>query len=188
MRAIVIHGKLDLRTDERPAPEPGAGDVLLRMAYGGICGSDLHYYNEGANGEYVVRQPLVPGHEGSGTVALAPSGELAPGTPVTVHPATFGPAQPGIEDRRHLWPGGSYLGSASTWPHTQGGMSEYLVVGKDMVRGLPATLPLRRAALAEPLAVALPALAVAGGVSGKRVLVSGSGPIGLLAAAAALAK
>src|SRR4051794_3957367 len=92
MRAIVIHGKLDLRTDELPVPEPGGGDVLLRMAYGGICGSDLHYYNEGANGEFVVREPLVPGHEVSGTVELDPSGELAPGTPVTVHPATFGTA------------------------------------------------------------------------------------------------
>ena len=188
MRAIAIHGKLDLRTDERPAPEPGKGDVLLRMAYGGICGSDLHYYNEGANGENVVREPLVPGHEVSGTVALDPSGELAPGTPVTVHPATFGTAQPGIEDRRHLWPGGSYLGSASTWPHTQGGMQEQLLVRRDMVRVLPPELPLLRAALAEPLAVGLHGLTIAGDVGGARVLVSGSGPIGLLTAAAALAR
>ncbi|GAA1646271.1 L-idonate 5-dehydrogenase [Georgenia ruanii] len=188
MKALTIHGKTDIREEEVPTPEPAEGQVRLRMAYAGICGSDLHYYFEGANGEYVVREPLVPGHEVSGTVDLDPSGELAPGTPVTVHPATFGTPEDGIEDRRHLWPGGSYLGSASTWPHTQGGMSEYLLVGKDMVRVLPATLPLRRAALAEPLAVALHAINVAGGVSGKRVLVSGSGPIGLLAAAAALAK
>src|SRR4051794_41410496 len=60
MRAIVIHGKLDLRNDELAAPEPGEGDVLLRMAYGGICGSDLHYYNEGANGEVVGPAPLGP--------------------------------------------------------------------------------------------------------------------------------
>src|SRR3954454_2460267 len=126
MRAIVIHGKLDLRTDERPAPEPGAGDVLLRMAYGGICGSDLHYYDDGANGEFVVREPLVPGHEVSGTVAADPSGELAPGTPVTVHPATFGTAQPGIEDRRHLWPGGSCPRRASTPPPTPGRTQELL--------------------------------------------------------------
>lgn len=187
MKAIVINGKLDLQEVELPSPEPGAGQVRLRMAFGGICGSDLHYYNEGANGEYVVREPLVPGHEVSGTVDLDPSGELAPGTPVTVHPATFGTPEPGIEDRRHLWPGGAYLGSASTWPHTQGGMSEYLLVDKEMVRVLPAGLPLRRAALAEPLAVALHGIRIAGGVDGKTVLVSGSGPIGLLAAAAALA-
>jgi L-idonate 5-dehydrogenase len=185
MRAIVIRGQLDLDEVELPTPEPGAGEVRLRMAYGGICGSDLHYWAHGANGEYVVREPLVPGHEVSGTVDLDPDGQLSPGTPVTVHPARFGTPQPGLEDAPHLWPGGSYLGSAATWPHTQGGMSEFLVVRRDMVRPLPDGLPLRRAALAEPLGVGLHALTVAGDVAGARVLVSGCGPIGLLAAAAA---
>jgi L-idonate 5-dehydrogenase len=188
MKALVINGKLDLVEAELPTPEPGPGQVRLRMAFGGICGSDLHYYNEGANGEFVVREPLVPGHEVSGSVDLDPSGDFAPGTPVTVHPATFGNPEPGIEDRRHLWPGGAYLGSASTWPHTQGGMSEFLIVAKDMVRALPAGLSLRRAALAEPLAVGLHGVTVSGGVRGKRVLVSGSGPIGLLTTAACLAE
>jgi L-idonate 5-dehydrogenase len=186
MRAIVIQGKLELVEVEVATPVPQVGQVRLRMAYGGICGSDLHYYNDGANGAYVVREPLVPGHELSGTVDLDPSGDLAPGTPVTIHPATFGTPAPGIEDRPHLWPDGAYLGSAGTWPHTQGGMSEFVVVGKHMVRALPATLPLRRAALAEPLGVALHAVHIAGGVEGRRVLVSGSGAIGLLAAASAL--
>ena len=186
MRQLAIHGKADLREESVPTPEPGAGQVRLRMAYAGICGSDLHYFFNGANGEFVVREPLVPGHEVSGVVDLDPSGELAPGTPVTVHPATFGPELAHVPAKRHLWPGGSYLGSASTWPHTQGGMAELLVVRKDMVRVLPDGLPLRRAALAEPLAVGLHAIALAGGVSGKRVLVSGSGPIGLLLAAAAV--
>ena len=186
MRALTIHGKQDLRQDEVPTPEPGAGQVRLRMAYAGICGSDLHYYVNGANGAFVVREPLVPGHELSGTVDLDPSGTLAPGTPVTVQPATFGPALPDVPGKRHLWPGGSYLGSASSWPHTQGGMSEYLLVRRDMVRTLPPTLPLPTAALAEPLAVALHALRLAGGVRGKDVLVSGSGPIGLLVVAAAV--
>lgn len=185
MRAIVIRGKLDLAEVELPTPEPGDGEIRLRMVYGGICGSDLHYWAHGANGEYVVREPLVPGHEVSGTVDRDPKGQLSPGTPVTVHPARFGVPQPGLEDAPHLWPGGSYLGSAATWPHTQGGMSEYLVVRRDMVRPLPAGLPLRRAALAEPLAVGLHAVTIAGDVAGARVLVSGCGPIGLLAAAAA---
>ncbi|GIG28173.1 L-idonate 5-dehydrogenase [Cellulomonas marina] len=195
MRALVIHGKDDLRVEEVPTPEAGEGQVRLRMAYGGICGSDLHYWAHGANGEFVVREPLVPGHEVVGVVETDPAGELAPGTPVTLHPATFGTSQPGVEDAPHLWPGGAYLGSASTTPHTQGGMSELLVVRRDQVRVLPADLPLRRAALAEPLAVALHGVAMAGlaldgtpVVEGARVLVSGSGPIGLLAVAAALAR
>ncbi|MBD8062115.1 zinc-binding dehydrogenase [Oceanitalea stevensii] len=186
MRAIVIRGREDLELVEVPTPEPGPGQVRLRMAYAGICGSDLHYYYDGANGAFVVREPLVPGHEVSGTVDLDPAGELAPGTPVTVHPATFGEVRPGVEDRPHLWPGGAYLGSASTWPHTQGGMSEYLLVDRSMLRVLPASLPLRRAALAEPLAVGMHGVALAGGVTGRRVLVTGAGPIGLLTAAAAL--
>lgn len=187
MRALVIHAKNDVREEEVPTPEPAADQVRLRMAYAGICGSDLHYYFDGANGAFVVREPLIPGHEVSGTVDLDPSGTFAPGTPVTVHPATFGFSEPGIEDRPHLWPQGAYLGSASTRPHTQGGMSEYLLVARGMVRALPDGLSLRRASLAEPLAVGLHALSVAGSVAGKRVLVSGAGPIGLLAAAGALA-
>jgi L-idonate 5-dehydrogenase len=188
MRALAIHAKLDIREDEVPTPEPGPGQVRVHMAYAGICGSDLHYYFAGSNGAFVVREPLIPGHEVSGTVDLDPSGTFVPGTPVTVHPATFGDCEPGLEQHRHLWPNGAYLGSASTWPHTQGGMSEFLVVARNQIRVLPSSLPLRRAALAEPLAVALHAVSIAGGVQGKRILVSGSGPIGLLAAAAALAK
>lgn len=185
MRALVIHGQADLRLAELPTPQPGPGEVLLEIAFVGICGSDLHYYHEGRNGSFVVREPLIPGHELSARVSLDPSGQLSPGTPVVAHPATFGPEVPGEDRRRHLRAGGSYLGSASTWPHTQGAMAEYLVVRHDMIRVLPATVPLARAALAEPLAVALHGLANAGGVRGKDVLISGAGPIGLLTTFAA---
>ncbi|WP_147919132.1 zinc-binding dehydrogenase [Ruania zhangjianzhongii] len=187
MRALVINGKEDLSLAEVPVPEPGPGQVRIRTAYVGICGSDLHYYYDGANGAFVVREPLIPGHEMSGTVDADPSGELAPGTAVTVHPATFGDEQPGLAQAPHLWPNGAYLGSASTWPHTQGAAAEYFVVDASMVRVLPAGLPLNRAALAEPLAVGLHGIALAGGVAGQRVLVTGSGAIGLLAAGAAVA-
>lgn len=185
MRALTIVGKQDASVADVDIPEPGVGQVRIRMAYAGICGSDLHYYYDGANGTNVIRGRLVPGHEMSGRVDLDPSGELAPDTPVTVHPATFGSPEPGIEGYPHLWPGGSYMGSAATVPHVQGGMAEYVVVGREMVRVLPGGLPLRRAALAEPLAVALHAVRQAGGTDGARVLVTGSGPIGLLCAAAA---
>ncbi|WP_279365433.1 L-idonate 5-dehydrogenase [Microbacterium testaceum] len=186
MKLLAIHAAEDIRWEDRPAPEPGDGEVRLRVRYVGICGSDLHYYFHGKNGEYAVREPLTPGHELSAEVDLDPSGRLAPGTPVTVHPARFGPSVPGLEERPHLRAGGDYLGSAAGFPHRQGGAAELLVVEEQMIRVLPEGLSLERAALAEPLAVAIHAVSLAGDLSGKRALVIGSGPIGLLVAAAAV--
>ena len=186
MKALAIHGKEDIRWEDREVPTPGDGEVRLRVNYVGICGSDLHYYFHGANGEYTIQEPLTPGHELSGVVDLDPSGRLAPGTPVTVHPARYGPSVPGLEDRPHLRPGGDYFGSAAAHPHRQGGASEFLLVEDHMIRVLPASLPLERAALAEPLAVAIHAVGLAGELTGKRALVIGAGPIGLLVVAAAV--
>lgn len=187
MRAAYIVSKENVEIRDEEVPVPGNDQVRIRVDYVGICGSDLHYYYEGANGAFVVREPLVPGHELSGRIDLDPRGEWQAGTGVTVHPARFGIPEPGIEEEPHLWPGGSYLGSASTWPHTQGALAEYLIVERDMVRVLPAGLPVRRAVLAEPLAVALHGLSKARELYGSRVLVTGSGPIGLLTVAAAVA-
>ncbi|MGX9347269.1 L-idonate 5-dehydrogenase [Microbacterium sp. KNMS] len=186
MKRLAIRAREDIRWEEADVPQPGAGQVRLRVRYVGICGSDLHYYFHGANGEYAIRQPLTPGHELSAEVDLDPEGRLAAGTPVTVHPARFGPDAPGLEERPHLRPGGDYLGSAATMPHRQGGAAEYLVVEQHMVRPLPDGVPLERGALAEPLAVALHAVRIAGDLAGKRVLVTGAGPIGLLVVAAAV--
>jgi L-idonate 5-dehydrogenase len=188
MRAVRIHSKQDMRTEDVPDLDPDADEVRLRVGYVGICGSDLHYYADGAAGIFTIREPLIPGHEVAGVIDLDPTGTYEAGTPVTVHPATWGKPQPDLtDDQRHLWPGGGYLGSASTWPHTHGGLAEQLIVRRDQVRPLPASLPVKRATLAEPLAVGLHGLAVGGDIRGKRVLVSGSGPIGLLTAAAAAA-
>ena len=185
MKSLQIHGKLDMRLEEVPLSEPNQEEVRIKVSFVGICGSDLHYYYEGANGAFVVKEPLTPGHELSGVVDVDPQGILNKGTKVTVHPAKFGPSKPGLEDAKHLRLGGSYLGSASTTPHTQGAMSEYLNLDRSMLRVIPDGLTLENAALAEPLAVGLHAINIAGGVKGKKVLVSGSGPIGLLAVAAA---
>jgi L-idonate 5-dehydrogenase len=186
MKKLAIHAAEDIRWDDADTPEPAGGEVRLRVKYVGICGSDLHYYFHGANGEYTIREPLTPGHELSGVVDLDPSGRLAPGTPVTVHPARYGPNVAGLENRPHLRPGGASLGRAAGPPHRQGGAAEYVIVEEGMVRVLPDGLPLERAALAEPLAVALHAVSLADSLAGRRVLVMGAGPIGLLVLAAAL--
>ena len=185
MKALAIHGREDIRWEERSEPVPAEGQVRLRVSYVGICGSDLHYYFHGANGENVVREPFTPGHELSAVVDFDPAERYPIGTPVTVHPARYGQAVPGLADRPHLRPGGDYLGSAATFPHRQGAAAELLIVEEQMVRALPAGLSLRRAALAEPLAVALHAVGLAGDLVGRRVLVIGAGPIGLLVVAAA---
>ncbi|AKE42230.1 Zinc-binding alcohol dehydrogenase [Corynebacterium kutscheri] len=183
MKAALILKKNELVvTDVPDLPSAHSNEdmVAINVSYVGICGSDLHYYYDGQVGAFELREPLIPGHE--------MSGYLDDGTPVTIHPATFGTCQPGLEDQPHIWPHGAYFGSASTWPHTQGAMVERILVRKDQVHVLPATLDIRRAALVEPLSVALHAITLAGNLNGKKVLVSGAGPIGQLAAAAALVK
>ena len=137
MKALAIHGKEDIRWEDRSDPEPRDGEVRLRVGYVGICGSDLHYYFHGANGENVVREPFTPGHELSAVVDFDPSGRYPTGSPVTVHPARYGTPMPGLQDRPHLCPGGDYLGSAATFPHRQGGAAELLIVENHMIRALP---------------------------------------------------
>ena len=187
MRAVYITGKETLEVCEEPRPEPSPGQVRIRIEYVGICGSDLHYYFYGENSGFSIDQPLIPGHELAGRVDHDPEAKWRRGQPVTVHPARYGIKQVAYEGSPQLWPGGSYLGSASTWPHTQGALVEYMLVDSQMLRALPEGLSTRRASLAEPLAVVLHGIHLAGGVVGARVLVAGSGPIGLLAAAGARA-
>lgn len=185
MKAAVIRGAHDLAAVELPDPVASEGEVLLRVSHVGICGSDLSYYSKGAVGAFRVTEPLVPGHELAGTIVRDDRpGGFAAGTRVTLHPATPGIRQPGLEDRPNIWPQSRYLGSAMTVPHQQGAMSALFVAKADRVRVLPDDLPLRRAALAEPLAVGLHAIRLAGDLAGKRVLVSGAGPIGVLLALA----
>lgn len=185
MKAAVINGAHDLTVTELQDPVPGEGQILIRVSHVGICGSDLSYYSKGAIGAYQVREPLVPGHELSGTVVSDPRPNgLAPGARVTLHPATPGIELPGLADRPNIWPESRYLGSAMTMPHQQGAMSALFAARAERIRVLPDELPLRRAALAEPLAVGLHAINLAGDLRGRRVLVSGAGPIGVLLALA----
>ncbi|HEY3562083.1 MAG TPA: L-idonate 5-dehydrogenase [Kribbella sp.] len=184
MFACVAHGAGDLRVEERAGVEPGAGQVAVRIAYGGICGTDLHYYHDGGVGNFRIRQPLVLGHEVVGRIS---AGDLPVGTPVGIHPATpCGDCPECRRDRRNICAFSNYLGSAARDPHIQGGFVEELILPADQVRPLPDGLALRKAVLAEPLSVAIHAVRQAGegAVDGKRVLVTGAGPIGLLVVAA----
>ncbi|MFI8997300.1 L-idonate 5-dehydrogenase [Streptomyces sp. NPDC053542] len=190
MKSVVVHGPGDLRIDERPDPVPGAGEVLLAMEWGGICGSDVGYWKHGGTGTAVLKDPLVLGHEVAGRIAALGEGVsgLTEGQPVTVHPATPADDEPlpdRLAGRSNLHPRVRYFGSAALHPHTDGGFSEYRVVRAAQVRPLPENVTTEHGALAEPLAVAMHAVHRAGDVRGKTVLVNGAGPIGALVVAAA---
>lgn len=184
-QAFVIRGREDGGLIPLALRDPAGDEIRIKVAFVGICGSDLHYYFHGKNGDFVIQEPLIPGHEVSGIVDLDPAGEFPSGTAVAIFPAQPGTMIPGLEDRPHLWSGVRYLGSAATTPHTQGAMAEYIYVKREMIRILPKDVSTKSGALAEPLAVALHGVKLAGELRGKNVLISGSGPIGLLALVAA---
>jgi L-idonate 5-dehydrogenase len=184
--AVVAHAKGDLRLEDVPLGSPAPDEAVVEVVYGGICGSDLHYWLHGAAGESVLKAPLVLGHEIVGSVvhAAADGSGPPPGTPVAVHPAS--PAAGAArypESRPNLSPGCTYLGSAARFPHTDGAFSRYVHLPARMLRSLPVNLDLRTAALIEPASVAWHAVSRAGDVRGKTALVIGCGPIGALAVA-----
>ena len=159
MKAVVVHGRGDLRVEEVEDAVCGAGEVLVQMEWGGICGSDVAYWRSGASGTAVLTDPLVLGHEVAGRVAgIGPdaAGRLAGrgidvGTPVTLHPATpVGehevPAE--LAERTNLWPEVRYFGSAAFRPHEQGGFSRFRAVRPEQLRVLPEGVSTKEAALA----------------------------------------
>lgn len=187
MRAIVIHAAKDLRIEDCPAGEPGPGEVAVDLAVGGICGSDLHYYNHGGFGAVRLREPMILGHEVSGRVAALGAGVtgLKVGELVAVSPSrpcrTCRYCQEGLHNHCVNM---RFYGSAMPFPHIQGAFRERLVA--DALQCVPAEgLSAAEAAMAEPLSVALHATRRAGEMLGKRVLVTGCGPIGALAIIAA---
>jgi len=191
-RAVTVLGAGRLAVCDWPDAQPSPGDAVVNVAYGGVCGSDVHYWRRGEVGESVLVDPMVLGHEIVGTVGLAAADGSGPpaGTPVAVHPAqTCGVCTRCLEGRDNLCPRLRYLGSAARRPHTQGGLAQRLLVPGYRLVTIPPGLGLRTAALAEPASVARHALARAeslgGGVAGRHVLVTGAGPIGLLVVALA---
>ncbi|WP_084469064.1 L-idonate 5-dehydrogenase [Nocardiopsis trehalosi] len=188
MRAVTVHAAGDLRVEERPDPAAAEGHVVVAVEWGGICGSDLAYWRHGRSGTAVLRDPLVLGHEIAGRVVRVGPGVsgVGVGRAVTVHPAEpvgDDPLPDRLAGRTNLYPRVRYFGSAAFHPHTDGGFSELRAVRADMLRPLPDGVGTREGALAEPLAVALHAVARAGDVAGRAVTVNGAGPIGCLVAA-----
>ena len=176
MHALVIHAPLDLRIEDVPTPEPEAHQLLIRVRAGGICGSDLHYFNHGGFGTVRIKEPMVLGHEVSGMVSRTGTEvtDMPVGTRVAISPSRpcghCDYCQQGFQnhclDMR-------YYGSAMRTPHVQGVFRQEIVIDRSQAHVVSDTLSDAEAAMAEPLSVALHAVRRAGPLLGKRVLVTG---------------
>ncbi len=189
MLAAVCHGKKDLRVEHRADRPLAANEVRVAVAYGGICGSDMHYFHRGAVGDFAVREPITLGHEVSGTVIEigAEVTHVRPGMKAALDPSLACLTCPRCrEGRSNLCENMFFLGSAGRFPHVQGGFAEHLVLRQQQVIPVPDDTDLLNLSVAEPLSVALHAMARAGNMLGARAIVTGSGPIGLLTVRAAV--
>lgn len=181
-QSIVIHGAHDLRVEPRDVPQVGHEEVLIEMLAGGICGSDLHYYNHGGFGPIQLREPMVLGHEVSGKVMALGEGALG----LTVGQlVAVSPSRPChfcdycLRGQQNHCLNMRFYGSAMPFPHIQGAFQQQLAASASqcvVADGLTAG----QAAMAEPLAVCLHAVKQAGDLVGKTVLITGCGPIGCL--------
>lgn len=183
MKAIVAHAAKDLRIEEHKVGEPGPGEVRICMAAGGICGSDLHYYSHGGFGTVRLKEPMILGHEVSGHIEALGAGVtgLEVGQLVAVSPSRpCGTCRYCVEGAQQHCLNMRFYGSAMPFPHIQGAFREVLVADAAQC-AVAGGLTAGEAAMAEPLSVVLHAAGQAGEMLGRRVLVTGCGPIGMLA-------
>jgi L-idonate 5-dehydrogenase len=187
---LVIHAPDDLRVEQQDVGDaaPGPGQVLVRVGYGGICGSDLHYFHAGGFGTVRIKRPMILGHEVAGTVQAVGAGvtRVAPGDRVAVNPSRpCTRCRYCLEGLPNQCLDMRFYGSAMRDPHVEGAFRQLLLCEAVQCEPVAAGVPLELAALAEPFSVGLHGVSRAGPLLGKRVLVSGCGPIGVLAVAAA---
>jgi len=188
MKACVLHAPKDLRFEEIPDEVLGPGQVRIDVAAGGICGSDMHYYFHGGFGTVRIRQPMILGHEVSGTIAALGPGVsgIEVGQLVAIEPGiACGTCRYCAEGMRNQCLDMRFFGSAMRFPHVQGAFRQSITVGASQAHKVAPTVSAARATFAEPLAVALHGMTRAGALLGRKVLVTGAGPIGALTVAAA---
>ena len=182
MKALKIHGAMDLRIEDFHLEELTPNQVQISVAMGGICGTDLHYYKHGGFGQIKLREPMVLGHEVSGHVFKLGSKvtNLAIGQLVSVSPSRpCNNCEFCLKGSQNHCLNMQFYGSAMPFPHIQGAFRETLIA--EDYQCIPADgLSAGEAAMAEPLAVCLHAINQAGNIFGKKILITGSGPIGTL--------
>ncbi|XP_020029095.1 sorbitol dehydrogenase [Castor canadensis] len=177
--SLVVHGPGDIRLENYPIPEPGPNEVLLKMHSVGICGSDVHYWQHGRIGDFVVKKPMVLGHEAAGTVVKLGSSvkHLKPGDRVAIEPG-----YPRETDefckigRYNLTPSIFFCAT----PPDDGNLCRFYKHNADFCYKLPDGVTFEEGALIEPLSVGIYACRRGGISLGNKVLVCGAGPIGLV--------
>ncbi|MEO8688680.1 MAG: NAD(P)-dependent alcohol dehydrogenase [Solirubrobacteraceae bacterium] len=186
MRAAVLHAPGDVRIEERDRPLPGPREVLVQITAVGVCGSDVHYYEHGRIGPMVVEAPMVLGHESAGNVVELGEGATkhAVGDRVTLEPGVpCGRCRECRAGRYNLCPDVVFFAT----PPIDGAFADFVAIHEDFAFALPDSLSDEEGALMEPLSVGIWACRKASVSAGDRVLVTGAGPIGILAAQCALA-
>jgi L-iditol 2-dehydrogenase len=184
--AAVLYGVRDLRLEQRPMPRPGPREVLIEIRSVGVCGSDVHYYEHGRIGNFVVAAPMILGHESSGVVRAAGGAvsRLAVGQRVALEPGLpCGHCLQCRAGRYNLCPDMRFFAT----PPVDGTLTRYVTLSEDYAHPLPPELSDDAGAMIEPLSVAIWANRKAGTAPGGAVLVTGAGPIGVLCALVAQA-
>ena len=185
-QAAVLYAPHDVRLEERPMPQVGPSDVLVEVKAVGVCGSDVHYYEHGRIGAYVVRQPLVLGHESAGVIVAAGAGvnQSRVGERVAIEPGIpDGTCEQCRTGHYNLCPNVRFFGT----PPIDGAFANYVTVPSQFAYTLPDTMSNEEGALIEPLSVGLWACRKARLRGGDSVLITGAGPIGMLTMKVALA-
>ena len=182
----MLRGPGDLVLEERAVPAPGPGQVLVEVRSVGVCGSDVHYFEHGRIGRFVVESPMVLGHEAAGVVVGVGAGvagdrmgqrvSIEPGVPDLTCPQC-------LAGRYNLCPDMRFFAT----PPVDGALAENVVVHEAFAHPVPDSLSEHAAALLEPLSVGVWAARKGRVTAGSRVLVTGAGPIGLVVAQTALA-
>ncbi|XP_063305236.1 sorbitol dehydrogenase [Pelobates fuscus] len=177
--SVVVHGIGDLRLENRPVPIPGPNEVLLKMHSVGICGSDVHYWQHGRIGDFIVKNPMVLGHEASGRVVKVGSSvtHLKPGDRVAI--------EPGVpRETDEFCKTGRYNLSPTIFfcatPPDDGNLCRYYTHHANFCYKLPDNVTFEEGALIEPLSVGIHACRRAGVTLGSKVFICGAGPIGLV--------
>ena len=179
MKTAVMTQLQHVEIQQREVPKPGAGEVLVKIEYVGICGSDLHYYESGRIGDFIVNYPFVLGHEAAGTVVEAGSGvtHIKPGDRVALEPGrTCGKCEFCRQGKYNLCRDVEFFAT----PPIDGVFQEYVVHEAALCFKLPDHVSSMEGALIEPLAVGMHAAMQGGARLGQTAVVTGAGCIGLV--------